>query len=233
MSMVDLSVIIPAAGSGSRLGSETPKPFLKLGDRTILEHTLARFNKPELVREILIPVSKEWLGKASELVDHKHFSVPIRFLEGGAERMYSIQNALSLLDENSKYVAIHDAVRPFFSDELLFRLTDTVREFGAVIPGVSVTDTIKVVGNSHIVTETPDRATLFAVQTPQCFLVDWIKKAYEIAARSGKFGTDDAALCELAGYQVHVIQGERDNFKITWSEDLEKARIRLTKQENR
>jgi len=231
--MVDLSVIIPAAGSGSRLGSETPKPFLEIGDRTILEHTLARFDKPNLVREILIPVSKEWLIKATELIDLNQFSVPVRFLEGGSERMYSIQNAIQQLDDLSAYVAIHDAVRPFFTDGLLSRLVYTTREFGAVIPGVPVTDTIKIVDKSSFVTETPDRSKLFAVQTPQCFRVDWIKKAYEIAASSGKFGTDDAALCELAGYQVHVIQGERDNFKITWTEDLEKARIRLTKQENR
>lgn len=233
MSMGDLSVIIPAAGSGSRLGSEIPKPFLKIGDRTILEHTLDRFDKPELVREILVPVSKNWLQKAAVLVKTGHFSVPVRFIEGGSERMYSIRNALSLLDVNSTYVAIHDAVRPFLSDELLFRLVDTVREIGAVIPGIPVTDTIKMVDTYHIVTETPDRTNLFAVQTPQCFRIDWIKKAYEIASISGKFGTDDAALCELAGFQVHVIVGDRDNFKITWTEDFEKARIRLTKQENR
>lgn len=233
MVMVDLSVIIPAAGSGSRLGSETPKPFLKIGGKTILEHTIERFNKPEMVREILIPVSKNWLEKATEMVNTEHFGVPVRFLEGGSERMYSIQNALSLLDVNSKYVAIHDAVRPFLSDDLLNRLTDTLREFGAVIPGVPVTDTIKMVDKSHIVTETPDRSTLFAVQTPQCFRIDWIKKAYTIAVSSGNFGTDDASLCEMAGFQIHVIEGERDNFKITWSEDFEKARIRLTSQENK
>lgn len=231
--MVDLSVIIPAAGSGSRLGSEIPKPFLKIGDRTILEHTIDRFDKPELVREVLVPVSKNWLEKVTEMVNTEHFSVPVRFLEGGSERMYSIQNALSLLDKSSGYVAIHDAVRPFFSDKLLSRLIDTVREFGAVIPGVPVTDTIKIVDNSHIVTKTPDRSTLFAVQTPQCFRIDWIKKAYEIASGSGNFGTDDASLCEMAGFQVHVVEGERENFKITWNEDLEKARIRLTKLENR
>lgn len=233
MCMVDLSVIIPAAGSGSRLGSEIPKPFLKIGDRTILEHTIARFDKPELVREIVVPLSKDWLGKVSELVDPKHFNVPIRFIEGGVERMYSIQNALSYLNADSTYVAIHDAVRPFFSDELLDRLIHAVQKFGAAIPGVPVTDTIKVVDKSHIVTETPDRNRLFAVQTPQCFRTDWIKRAYEISVTSGNFGTDDAALCEMAGYQVHVVEGERDNFKITWTEDLEKARIRLSKQENR
>lgn len=231
--MVDLSVIIPAAGSGSRLGSETPKPFLKIADKTILEHTIERFDKPELVREILIPVSKEWLIKVAELIDSNQFSVPVRFLEGGSERMFSIHNAILQLDDHSTYVAIHDAVRPFFTDGLLSRLVYATREHGAVIPGVPVTDTIKIVNKSSVVTETPDRSKLFAVQTPQCFRVDWIKKAYEIALQTGKFGTDDAALCELAGYQVHIVQGERDNFKITWPEDFEKALIRLTKLEDK
>ncbi len=231
--MVDLSVIIPAAGSGSRLGSEIPKPFLKIGGKTILEHTIERFNNPEVVSEILIPVPKDMLEGVQNFVNPDSYSVPVRFLEGGHERMYSIQNALSVLDPKSLFVAIHDAVRPFCTDELIFRLLESVHKYGAAIPGVPVTDTIKVVDKSHIVTETPDRSTLFAVQTPQCFRVDWIKRAYEIAIKSGNFGTDDAALCELAGYPVHIIKGERDNFKITWAEDLEKARIRLTKQESR
>jgi len=231
--MLDLSVIIPAAGSGSRLGSEIPKPFIHLGGKTILEHTLKRFDKPELVREILIPVSKDWLEAAKISVKPEQFSVPIRFLEGGAERMYSIQNALSVLDPGCRYVAIHDAVRPFLSDQLFCTLIELVREHGAVIPGVAVTDTIKMVDNTHRVTETPDRSRLIAVQTPQCFRLDWIQKAYNKAVQSGIFGTDDAALCEQAGYPVHVIPGERGNFKITWAEDLEKARIKLIKQEKR
>lgn len=227
--MVDLSVIIPAAGSGSRLGSEIPKPFLKIGSKTILEYTIERFNNPQLVSEILIPVSESWLDRARKLIQPEIYRVPVRLLIGGSERMYSIQNALDDVDQHSKYVAIHDAVRPFFSESLLNRLIEAVIKHGAVIPGIPVTDTIKVVDSSHVVLDTPDRSSLYAVQTPQLFRVDWIKSAYESAIRTGIFGTDDASLCELAGYQVHLVQGERENFKITWKEDFEKAQSLLTK----
>jgi 2-C-methyl-D-erythritol 4-phosphate cytidylyltransferase len=231
--MADLSVIIPAAGSGSRFGGEIPKPFIRIGGKTILEYTLERFNKPELVAEIIVPVATDWLDSVHKLICSENFQVPIKFVQGGQERMYSISNALELMNLYSKFVAIHDAVRPFFSDMLLQRLMESVRESGAVIPGIPVSDTIKVVDSKQIVTHTPDRSTLFAVQTPQCFRIDWIKHAYQLAIQSNRFGTDDAAICELAGYPVKVVAGDRDNFKITWPEDLEKAQKQLNKQENR
>lgn len=225
--MADLSVIIPAAGSGTRIGGDIPKPFIRIGKKSILEHTIARFDKPELVSEIIIPVSKEWLSHVKNVVDVSNFSIPVRFVTGGVERMYSIYNALLEVDAQSHFIAIHDAVRPFFSDELLHRLIDGVKKHGAVIPGVQVTDTIKIVDRNNLVTETPDRATLYAVQTPQCFRRVWIMQAYELAIKSNYFGTDDAALCETAGYSVRVIDGERDNFKITWAEDLRKAEQKI------
>lgn len=228
--MTDLSVIIPAAGSGSRLGSEIPKPFIRIGEKTILEHTITRFDKPNLVCEVIVPVSSSWVDQVSDYVDVSRFSVPVRFVVGGAERMYSIYNALKLISTSSTFVAIHDAVRPFFSDALFEKLIAGVIEFGTAVPGTPVTDTIKRVDQNKIVKETPDRSTLFAVQTPQCFRVDWIQKAYELAIASNHFGTDDSALCENAGFPVKIIDGERENFKITWAEDLQKAQQLLLHQ---
>jgi 2-C-methyl-D-erythritol 4-phosphate cytidylyltransferase len=231
MVMADLSVIIPAAGSGSRVGGEVPKPFLELDGISILEITLRRFDRPE-VREIIVAVGEEWFDVAHESIHVDSFQVNVLFVKGGAERMLSIRNALNVVSDQSTFVAIHDAVRPFFTDQLFVRLANEVRLHGAVIPGIPVTDTIKRVNSSKEVTETPDRSTLFAVQTPQFFRKDWITDAYRLAGEHNYLGTDDASLCEKAGYTVRLIDGERVNFKITWPEDLEKASEYLKRDKN-
>ena len=227
--MADLSVIIPAAGSGSRIGGEVPKPFLELDGMSILEMTLRRFDRPE-VREIIVAVGEGWFDVARESIQVDTFEVNVLFVKGGSERMYSIRNALNVVSNQSTFVAIHDAVRPFFTDRLFERLANEVRIYGAVIPGIPVTDTIKRVSSTKEVVETPDRSTLFAVQTPQFFRKDWIIDAYRLEGEQHYVGTDDASLCEKAGYTVRLIEGERENFKITWPEDLVKAREYLKKR---
>lgn len=225
----DLSIIIPAAGSGVRLGSDVPKPFIEIDGISILERTIRCFLNPQIVNNIIIPVSGSWIEHTRVLVSGIATDISIEVIEGGAERMYSINNALSILPEHIKYVAIHDAVRPFVSRELMEALLTEVKKYDAVIPCTPVTDTIKFTDETGFVTGTPDRNTLMAVQTPQLFKKELVLEAYELAIRKGIFGTDDASLVERLGQKVRLIQGSTENFKITWPGDIERAERMIRK----
>ena len=144
-------------------------------------------------------------------------------VEGGSERMFSIKNALAAVPEDSNYVAVHDAVRPFLSVELFDSLVDTVKIYKAVIPGIGVTDTIKVKDDFNFIESTPNRDKLVAVQTPQIFSKSILIEAYENAIVKGFMGTDDASLVELSGHKIRLVAGDPQNFKITWPDDIAKA----------
>lgn len=221
--MTDLSVIIPAAGSGSRLGTEIPKPFLQIGGMTILERTIRCFDRPDRVRSIIIPVSAEWMDFTQKLVKTIDVSLSIHVVEGGAERMYSIKNALSSVSDETPFVAVHDAVRPFLSPVLFDSLLEAVQTYHAVVPGISVTDTIKIKDEDGFIASTPSRDSLVAVQTPQIFRRELLIEAYETAQSKGYLGTDDASLVELLGHKIRLIAGDINNFKITWPDDIQKA----------
>ncbi|MCH8496486.1 MAG: 2-C-methyl-D-erythritol 4-phosphate cytidylyltransferase [Balneolales bacterium] len=221
--MPDLSVIVPAAGSGSRMGENLPKPFLNLGGLPILSRTLRCFNYPNRVVEIVLAVSPEFKSLAKAAVNKADLVVPVKIVDGGSERMYSISNALAEVSTSAKFVAVHDAVRPFISRDLLDRLYNAVRESGACIPGISVTDTIKQIESDGIVRQTLLRDELRAVQTPQLFSLPVLREAYRFAISNQRFGTDDASLVEQSGYDVLLIDGEQDNFKITYPVDLKRA----------
>lgn len=221
--MPDLSVIVPAAGSGSRMGENLPKPFLNLGGLPILSRTLRCFNYPNRVVEIVLAVSPEFKSLAEDAVNKADLVVPVKIVDGGSERMYSISNALAEVSTSAKFVAVHDAVRPFISRDLLDRLYNAVRESGACIPGISVTDTIKQIESDGIVRQTLLRDELRAVQTPQLFSLPVLREAYRFAISNQRFGTDDASLVEQSGYDVLLIDGEQDNFKITYPVDLKRA----------
>ncbi|HAC16207.1 MAG TPA: 2-C-methyl-D-erythritol 4-phosphate cytidylyltransferase [Bacteroidetes bacterium] len=221
--MTDLSVIIPAAGSGSRMGSDIPKPFLRLGEMTILERTIRCFDRPDRVLSIIISVSSDWLDFTRSMVQTLDVKPAVLVVEGGSERMYSIKNALAVVPAETKYIAVHDAVRPFLSSELFNALIEAAENFEAVVPGIAVTDTIKIKDDSGFVVSTPNRDTLVAVQTPQVFGKAVINEAYKLAILRDYTGTDDASLVELSGHKIRLIPGDPNNFKITWPDDIEKA----------
>lgn len=203
--------------------SDVPKPFIKIGNLRILSLTLQCFDQPELVDEIIIPVSSDWINEAKLAVQEASINVPVKFVEGGSERMYSIYNGLSVVSENSDYVAVHDAVRPFASAELLSALVDAAVVHKAAIPGVPVTDTIKEIDETGKILRSPDRSRLMAAQTPQVFEKGLLFAAYKHAIQTGFTGTDDASLVEHFGATVMLIPGEGHNFKVTFKDDLLRA----------
>jgi 2-C-methyl-D-erythritol 4-phosphate cytidylyltransferase len=199
--------VIVAAGSGERFGG--PKQFELLGGRTVVDHAAAVAR--EVVDGVVVVVPVDRVAAPSEVA-------------GGATRSESVRLGLAAVPPEADVILVHDGARPFASTDLYRAVIAAVRG-GAdgAVPGIDVTDTIKVVDDARTVVSTPDRATLVAVQTPQAFRAAVLRAAHTGAAE----GTDDAALVERAGGRVVVVPGEADNRKLTVADDLSWARRRL------
>lgn len=226
--MEKLAVIIPAAGSGTRMGSSKPKPFIELGDHPILWHTIFAFSCVDFVEQIIIPTSAEWMNEVSEICS----SIPNQEIQydvvpGGAERQFSIQNGLDYLVNDIGLVAVHDAVRPFIKHNLIIEACKKAVKFGGAIVGVPAKDTIKKVDVELSIAETPDRRYLWQAQTPQIFTKELLISAYKSALEDNFVGTDDASLVERIGGDVKLVEGDRANLKITYPIDLKIAELIL------
>lgn len=230
--MNKLAVIIPAAGSGSRMGTRIPKPFLELNGSTILEHTIRSFVKLGLVRQVIIATSKDWFSKVEQILGSFSADLDSFFVvEGGLERQHSIYNALQVVSEDIDLVAVHDAVRPFVSDSLINKCAEMAGELGGAIVAVPAKDTIKKVSAEKLIKETPDRSELWQAQTPQIFQKKLLVSAYKSAQEEKFVGTDDASLVERIGGRVGVVEGDRRNLKITYPIDLKVAEMILNEEE--
>jgi len=207
-----VAVIIPAAGSGSRFGGEIPKQFRMLGGKPILQRVVERFLVHERVGRIVVAVADILLAEVKQ-------TDRVRFVAGGSTRQQSVANALAVVGDE-ELVAVHDAVRPFFTYATFDVLLDAAGEHGAAFPGLPITDTIHVVRDETIV-QTPERQLLFAAQTPQCFRTTILRDV--LARAGGDDATDEAGLAARLGYAVRVVPGDAVNFKITRAEDLELA----------
>jgi 2-C-methyl-D-erythritol 4-phosphate cytidylyltransferase len=192
------------------------KVFAQLGGRPALAYVLDAFEKCESISQIIVVVSKANLAKCRELVAREKRSKHIEVCAGGKRRQDSVAVGLKQL-KDCDWVVIHDGARPLVTKELVERGLEVARETGAAVAAVPVTDTIKVAGDDRIVRQTPPRQNLWAVQTPQVFLVGLISKAYQKA--KGEV-TDDASLVEALGNKVKLYMGSYDNIKITTGNDL-------------
>ncbi|MBO6795183.1 MAG: 2-C-methyl-D-erythritol 4-phosphate cytidylyltransferase [Balneolaceae bacterium] len=231
--MAKLAVIIPAAGSGSRMQSDLPKPFLPLGDEPILWHTIQAFLKVPSVVQVIIPTSKYWISEVEKIVSTlPEGAVQFNVIEGGAERQFSIANGLSLVLDAVEVVAVHDAVRPFINPALIMECSSVAKQFGGAIIAVPAKDTIKKVDGDGSIKETPHRKYLWQAQTPQVFEKSILSRAYSEAIADGFVGTDDASLVERLGKTVKVVEGDRENLKITYPVDLEIAELILKQRAN-
>lgn len=214
--MTYFDLIIPAAGSGERMQSDVPKPFLKLLGQDILSHTLNSF-KGLPIKNVIIATDEKWHEQIQEyLFFEQNPDIRLKFVEGGKERYHSVINALTEVETD--WIAIHDAVRPNLSTALIQRLFANCRAKGSAIPAIAPRDTVKEVANEAIA-RTIDRSSLVMVQTPQFFN----KTIYDAAIKLMKENvlyTDDASIVEMAGFNVYWLEGERQNIKITYPEDI-------------
>lgn len=214
-------VIIVAAGTGSRMKVNINKQFIKLNDKEIITYTIEKFYNNKNINDIVIVVKEdeaEFFKK--EILDKYSFN-NIKIAYGGKERQDSVYNGIKVLDKNCKYVLVHDGARPFVNEDIINRSLEEVQKYKSVVVGVPVKDTIKVVNNNNDIVDTPNRSTLWSVQTPQTFDYNVIKMAYEDAFNNNFYGTDDAMLVERIGYTVKMIYGSYNNIKVTTPEDID------------
>ena len=221
---MNTSVIIPAAGIGKRFGGELPKQFVNIGDVPILIKTIEIFETIEDVKNIVISVHSHWLNYTKDLIKKYNCKKIKDVVIGGVERSDSVRAGLHLdCIQESDVVLVHDAVRPFVSKDLIYNIMNTAEEYGAAIPAIPVTDTIKEVSHQGFVVKTLDRNKLSMIQTPQGYWPSILKDAYEKGIEANFDGTDSASFVEFCGYKVCVVPGEITNFKITTSSDISYA----------
>jgi len=212
------SVIIVAAGSGKRMKRNINKQFIKLNEKEIIAHTIDVFYKNENINEIIVCIKKEEEKFFKEQILEKNNFKNIKIAYGGKERQDSIYNGLKSVDKNCQIVLIHDGARPFVDNRIIEESILIAKKKKAVVVGVPVKDTIKIVMDGNI-TDTPNRANLWSAQTPQTFDYKLITKAYDEAYKSNYYGTDDSMLVENIGQEVTMIMGSYENIKITSPED--------------
>ncbi len=215
--------IVPAAGKGRRIGGAgvREKPYLLLGDKPILAHTLIALSNCEVIDEIVVVVSKSARPICqAEIIDKYGLRKVKKVVIGGPTRSDSVFNGLKELDRSHELVLIHDGNRPFVTKDMVNGVVEEVAKSCACILAVRIVPTIKEIDEDLKVVRTLERSRLWAVQTPQAFRRELILRAYESAGEQRSLVTDDSTLVERIGYKVKVIEGSRQNFKITTQEDL-------------
>ncbi|MCZ8517234.1 2-C-methyl-D-erythritol 4-phosphate cytidylyltransferase [Paenibacillus filicis] len=215
-----LGVVIVAAGKGSRMRTKESKQYLLLKHKPIIVHTLERFQRLEAVDSIVLVTGAEDLERCEGYVAEYGLSKVTHVIAGGQERQDSVYRGLLELSGSADWVMVHDGVRPFTAEEHILACLGKMKETGAAVLAVPVKDTIKVVNPAGTIEATPDRRSLWAIQTPQAFRFSLLLQAYEQAARDGFAGTDDAMLVERLGVPVQVVEADYYNIKITTPEDM-------------
>jgi 2-C-methyl-D-erythritol 4-phosphate cytidylyltransferase len=215
-----VSAIIPAAGSGNRMGGKVKKQFLELDDKPIIAHTLLRFQKIDLINNIYLVVPKDALEYCkTEIVKKYRITKVVEVIEGGKERQDSVYNGLSRVESKTDIIIVHDGVRPFVTEDIIRESIREADKFGAVVVAIPEKDTVKEVSNSLIV-NTLNRNKLWRIQTPQVFKRDVLEKAFKKAIDEGYYGTDESSLVERIGCPVRIVKGSDFNIKITTPEEL-------------
>ena len=230
-----VSVIIPAAGLGTRMGRSAPekegisrKQFMLLNGSPILVHTIRKFVSCALVTEIVVALRGDDLPWADALFKSQGFAKAVRVVEGGETRQQSVENALATLNDDTDLVAVHDAVRPFIEVEVIEKVIREANESGAAIVGIVPVDTVKQVHRNKVRATLP-RERLVLTQTPQVFKFALLRHAFERARRDLFIGTDESSLVErLEQVEVSVVSGTDRNIKITKPADMELARLYLS-----
>jgi 2-C-methyl-D-erythritol 4-phosphate cytidylyltransferase len=218
--MAKFAVILPAAGQSSRFKDKEKKPFAVLDGRAVWLRCAELFVTRDDVLQTIIVVSK-----ADQETFRRRYAANMAFMnvqiaDGGAERFESVANALALVKPEAEFVAIHDAVRPCLTEEMVNAVFASAARTGAALLAVPVTDTLKRVNAQQEVQETVARQGLWLAQTPQVFRREWLVEAYANRGKVGKEITDDTQLVEAAGHKVHVVEGSSTNVKITTKGDL-------------
>ncbi len=229
-----LWAVVPAAGVGVRAGQSLPKQFCEIHGKTVLELTVGKLLDIPEVKGVVVSLAPDFLESARSLERLGTGGRNVITVPGGVNRQQSVENALSFVPQDVKWIAVHDGVRPCFTKELFYRVWEAATRFGAAICGIKPSDTIKSLQSASgpLVGATLKRDTLISAQTPQIFSASVLRAAYEKATLEGRFSTDDSQLVENLGHEVYVVLGENSNVKITHPQDFDIARAILARQNN-
>ena len=213
-----ICAVIVAAGNSTRMQSGgRSKLLMEIGGEPVLRHTLRAFDRADCIDELVVVTRACDFDAVYEAA--KGIQKPVRVTEGGAARQDSVANGAALCAD-ADYIAVHDGARPMITPQLIERVCGDACKYGAATLAVPVKDTVKVASEDEFARDTPDRATLRLIQTPQVFHLPLYRKALAKAAAEGKQYTDDCQLIENAGGAVYLTMGDYRNIKITTPEDL-------------
>jgi len=207
--------IIVGGGIGTRMNSSTPKQFMKLNGKPVLMHSITKFNECGLNLEIIVVLPSQQINSWHQLCKEHNFTIPITIVEGGDTRYDSVKNSLHHVVE-AGLVAVHDAVRPLVNVKTILAAYRDAEMYGNAVPAIPLNDSIRKIESGKSIAV--DRSRYCVIQTPQCFQVATLKKAYQKEYKPTF--TDDASIVEACGEQIHLIDGTLENIKITNPQDL-------------
>ena len=220
------TAIIVAGGKGERMKTDIPKQFLALNGKPILMHTMDKFYQFDKEIQLILALPQNQIENWEKLCETYQFRIPHRIVSGGSERFYSVKNALDTVS-GSGLIAIHDGVRPLVDKETIARCFQCAEKFGTAVPAIALTDSIRMISANN--SQAMDRSAFVLVQTPQVFQSEILHDCY--AQEFDTKFTDDASVAESAGYTIKIVEGNRENIKITTSFDLEWAALQLKLQQ--
>ena len=222
-----VSAIIPAAGSGERFGEE--KQFKLLSGRPLFFHTLKLFLQSDYIDEIIVAVPSANVDSTHRDVLSMSAGKPVKVVAGGTRRQDSVKNGIDVSSSDSTLVCIHDAARPFVTEDLIQRSISACEFADGAVVGIPSKDTVKFSENG-LVKETLDREKIWLAQTPQCFHKNKLLQALYYAETENLTGTDESALMEAMGFSIKLVEGNSNNFKITTKDDWIRAEIVAVRQ---
>jgi 2-C-methyl-D-erythritol 4-phosphate cytidylyltransferase len=212
--MNKVAVILLAGGIGSRMQTPMPKQFLLLKSKPLVFYSLDLFLSLSIVHEIIMVCEPQYRHLLSSVADS------IKFAEPGPRRQDSVYNGLQLVNKETEFVCIHDCARPLITKDIVLNVMEAAFKYGASVAGVPLKFTIKEVDSDNFVTKTPDRSTLWEIQTPQMMRTELLKRGFEIAFDQKLTVTDDVSLVEIAKHPVKIVESSYSNIKITTPDDL-------------
>ena len=217
----DRTVIIVAGGAGTRMGADVPKQFLLLQGKPILMHTIRVFSSISSIADIILVLPELQIDHWSELCKKYDFNIPHTIVKGGETRFRSVSNGLDKVSNLDALVAIHDGVRPLISTDVVENCFRAAALFGNAIPVIKPVESVRLSDNTN--SYPVDRDKVYLVQTPQVFKASIIKRCYEVSWPPSF--TDDASVLEFSGENIHLVEGNRENIKITTPLDLTIAEV--------
>lgn len=215
-----VAAIIPAAGIGRRMGMGRNKAFLPLQGKPVLVHTLDVLRQCSIIDEIVVAVGEDDLDWCRTELRHLISAARCQFVTGGSTRQESVHRCLLAADSSTDVFVVHDAARPLVTPEIVQSVILAASDTGAAVCAVPAKDTVRISHDGEFFSCTPDRSSVWLVQTPQVFSAELLRAAHQLAAERRFVGTDDAYLVEQLGRRVAVAHGSYENLKITTREDL-------------